>query len=766
MEPLRGQVDLRRVIMSQLSDDDDVYFDRPAQSDSVQALAGDDHVTLDLGSSHATLRGGSGDDDLRFYEGDDRSALYGDSGNDAIHLDDAPLSRLGARAFGGSGDDMISGGIYTEAFGGAGNDTVSAFVSHGGAGGDHVTGNTAYGDAGDDVVDGNWAYELAPGDTIAPSAYGGAGNDVVTGFYASGDGDNDRVSGYGAYGGAGNDFVSAYEVYSSRYGEDLGEAHGDDGSDVVSGYTSYGDNGDDVVRASKNGYLGEGGQGHGGNGSDEIAAVVAYGDAGNDLIHASSLAVGGSGHDVFLLFDPPTEYDDVGDELPRSYNTRLADFMPGEDRIGIPASFHLVSAFTGNPGEIVLDAGSGKTYIDVEGDSAADATINGASTDMFISTALNGTEAAESASGSGMLMGRGGDDMLSGANADDWLFGGFGNDLMSGGKGADLLVGGAGDDTLYGGNGEDELDGGDGADNLSGGAGADFIYGGAADDRIAGGAGSDRLLGEGGNDHINAGDGNDIIRGGMGNDYLLGGAGADIFVFSATDYAAAGDFPYPDAPTRDTIADFAIGEDKLDLAGLSGAKMSLSHEVGYDVIAIDINHNGSADMKVRVETTGGQFSKADILATAVIVSGTANNDRLYGGFGSDSLSGLAGDDILYGGANADRLSGGLGEDRFVFDTLETSADSDTVADFSSGKDKLVLSMVAFAALTADTSGAPITANGFYVGKSASTLDQHVIYNSATGALYYDSDGSGAAAQVQIATLTYHPAVAAVDILII
>jgi Ca2+-binding RTX toxin-like protein len=42
----------------------------------------------------------------------------------------------------------------------------------------------------------------------------------------------------------------------------------------------------------------------------------------------------------------------------------------------------------------------------------------------------------------------------------------------------------------------------------------------------------------------------------------------------------------------------------------------------------------------------------------------------------------------------------------------------------------------------------------------------VVYNSSTGQLYYDADGSGAGAAQLIATLTTHPAVAAADISVI
>src|SRR5204863_60309 len=92
------------------------------------------------------------------------------------------------------------------------------------------------------------------------------------------------------------------------------------------------------------------------------------------------------------------------------------------------------------------------------------------------------------------------------------------------------------------------LTGNSGNDTLDGGAGADTMVGGLGNDTLNGGVGADTL---------NGGDGSDILVGGAGNDTLTGSAGADFFVASNNGGA-------------DTVTDFAVGTDKLDMRGVSG----------------------------------------------------------------------------------------------------------------------------------------------------------------------------------------------------
>ncbi|WP_417451007.1 VCBS domain-containing protein [Kordiimonas sp.] len=131
----------------------------------------------------------------------------------------------------------------------------------------------------------------------------------------------------------------------------------------------------------------------------------------------------------------------------------------------------------------------------------------------------------------------------SGGTDDSFLWSGAGNDVVMGAAGADVIGGNAGDDLIHAGDGKDTLFGAMGDDTLSGDAGDDLIYNGAGADSVDGGAGDDTLWA------------------GAGDDILSGGAGADVFRFGATS-------------GNDTISDFDVDEDALDLSAWQFADLS------------------------------------------------------------------------------------------------------------------------------------------------------------------------------------------------
>jgi Ca2+-binding RTX toxin-like protein len=80
--------------------------------------------------------------------------------------------------------------------------------------------------------------------------------------------------------------------------------------------------------------------------------------------------------------------------------------------------------------------------------------------------------------------------------------------------------------------------------------------------KLFGNAEANVLSGLAGDDRLSGGDGNDTLIGGAGRDILIGGADADTFRYlGASDSGATG-------ATRDNIADFVAGTDKIDLAAI------------------------------------------------------------------------------------------------------------------------------------------------------------------------------------------------------
>jgi Ca2+-binding RTX toxin-like protein len=109
----------------------------------------------------------------------------------------------------------------------------------------------------------------------------------------------------------------------------------------------------------------------------------------------------------------------------------------------------------------------------------------------------------------------------------------------------------------------------------------------------------------------------------------------------------------------------------------------------------------------------------------------------------------------------DTLTGGVGQDTFQLTTVS----KDTITDFSIADDTIQLENTVFSKLT---STGVLNASNFVVGAAAVDSNDYVIYNSATGALFYDADGSGTGVAVQIAVIgaTNHPILTNADFVVI
>jgi Ca2+-binding RTX toxin-like protein len=354
-----------------------------------------------------------------------------------------------------------------------------------------------------------------------------------------------------------------------------------------------------------------------------------------------------------------------------------------------------------------------------------------------------GTELGETLTGSARgdsLTGAGGADVLLGAGGDDRLYGGDGNDDLRGGIGADVMFGGAGNDRYLIDHARDVAVEGEGGgidtvlstiDHVLGAHIENLVLRGPR--RLIGtGNGLDnRITGDGGDDILKGLDGADILDGRAGADRMEGGTGDDLYLVND-----AGD---------------AVIE-RRD-AGIDTVRSIIDYTLGDTVENLTLVGPTAID---------GRGNRLDN-----VLKGGAGANRLTGLAGDDVLQGGGGDDVLSGGSGRDRLTGGGGADRFQFNTIEPSAERDTITDFRSGVDRIVLGAAAFDAIDGVPPSGQIRARAFVVGNAALTPDHHLIYNSRTGTLYYDADGSlDDHARVQIAVLEGAPTLTYADIFLI
>jgi Ca2+-binding RTX toxin-like protein len=545
-------------------------------------------------------------------------------------------------------------------------------------------------------------------------------------------------------GGDGNDSINVYLYFSS------------DGEIFPEDFAVYGGSGDDNLRMeavySQYGgfeFFGSG-YAYGGSGNDTVWSINSDGGEGNDTVYGVDSAEGGAGDDV----------------------VQAARYSTNSQGPGV--------AYGGDGNDTVY---GGIAYGGAGNDSVSGDEASGDDGDDFVS-ARN------------VAYGGNGNDVVSGI----WAFGGNGNDNVTGtfaygGAGADVVVALQDGSLLYGGTGNDLLLGRDGNDVLYGGTGADAMYGGAGDDTysvdnigdvvsetlpLGGDAGgvdlvkasvsftlgdfverltllgsgnldgtgnalNNILIGNAGDNHLYGMDGNDNLSGGAGNDTLDGGVGTDTATFSGA------------------RADYSVINlgGSLQITDLRGGSPD-----GTDTL-ISIENFKFAD---------GTVSYAELLQSGVTIYGTegadkftttsaglrttAFDDYVYGGAGNDAIDGGAGNDWIDGGAGNDTLTGGAGADNFVFNVLDNT--KDIIKDFDRGVDHLVFDHNVFTALGVGS----FDPAAFVVGTRATTADQHLIYNSVTGALYYDADGVGGAAQVQIATFANKALIDVGDFLLI
>lgn len=404
-------------------------------------------------------------------------------------------------------------------------------------------------------------------------------------------------------------------------------------------------------------------------------------------------------------------------------------------------------------------------------------------------------------------------DTFNGSAGDDDLAGRAGNDILNGNDGNDHITGGEGDDTYDGGNGFDVLSYQDtyGTRTAIGGVKLDATTGIATDpygfsesfknfeeyrgtqfaDSLVGSAINEAFMGLGGRDAIDGGAGVDTVR--YDRDVQRGGNfGVNVNLTTGT---AIDGFGSQDTlknienvrgtNSNDTIAGNAASNTLRGFAGNdslngSGGADDIRGGQGNDTYFVDSTgdivdesfDNGAGSDTVRSSisfnlgsTTAVKGSVENLSLTGTAnINGTGNalNNSLNGNNGNNSLDGGAGNDMIYGGLGNDTLAGSAGLDNFVFNTaLNATTNVDTISGFAVADDTIRLAKAIFTAITGTGT---LTADQFAkntTGLAADASDR-IIYETDTGKLFYDSDGSAAGGSVQFATIGTNLAVTSSD----
>ena len=337
----------------------------------------------------------------------------------------------------------------------------------------------------------------------------------------------------------------------------------------------------------------------------------------------------------------------------------------------------------------------------------------------------NGNDSLVGTNGQDTLEGLGGNDTLIGNDASDVLIGGAGADSMNGGLGGDYYVVGTGD-VLSDAGGFDTVE-----SNVSWTLGAGFEVLHLVGTATTSGSGNDL------DNWMTGSEANNWMRGLQGNDSILAGGGNDTINMSNGSGASYGN-------------DFVDGGDGIDTLDYGTAARTAVH----------------VDLQAGTASGGGTGGVGSAQVQFVEnVNGSGFDDVISGNFAANFLYGFNGNDTLDGREGNDRLEGAAGNDRYTFTVTPGTANADTIIGFVSGADKVVLDGSAHASLGGSGNFAAGDAR-FTSGAGRNTAQDatdRVLYNTTTGQLWYDSDGTGAAPVQLIATLQGAPSLVATDI---
>ncbi len=692
-----------------------------ASGDTASSAGDNTRTSILFGDdSSETLDGGSGDDTIFGLGGDDiiiggRDSLASRDINNTISIED-----LEDQTESDDGNDSL--------YGGDGNDTM-------------------FGGQGDDLLDGGDGDDIMSGQAGVDVFRGGAGIDTVdysrespfqllvnletnvaSGGTASGDtfydienliGSDDRIDRFIGTSDA-NHFIGqgGGDVFNGRDGDDILDG-GRDG-DIL-----YGEGGDDTI-------IGGAGQDYldGGEGNDTVVYRGSSSGVTVDLVNG--MATGGDADGpVQIVGRGTTIRHDILVDLENVVGSFHDDQLIGDDQVNELSGGGGDDILTGGGGEDLLNGGAGSDTADY-----SDAT-SGVRLNLRRDTSEGDTYVSI--------------ENLSGSGFNDRLRGDSAANVLTGQGGADILRGGRGDDTLLG----------------------DFAYQGDAPPTPGMGTGYATLGPDATNNSI-------ATAFDISNNFSLT---EDPNIFDSTTVPhttveatgngqggyyrielAAGTILSVDV---DGIADPNVHDSWVRLLDSNGDIVTENDDGGGDPGSTSIR---DSSMVFVVEETGTYYILQGSWTaeseeggwTEVVPEGSTYTLNVSVDFppapaapgeaGADTLRGGRGSDLLDGGLEADTLIGGEGEDSFRFSTELGDGNIDAIRDFEVNEDLILLDNFIFQNV-GDDGALSFGAFSKSATGGARDSDDRIIYDTDSGALFYDADGSGDIDGVQFAQLS-------------
>jgi Ca2+-binding RTX toxin-like protein len=380
-----------------------------------------------------------------------------------------------------------------------------------------------------------------------------------------------------------------------------------------------------------------------------------------------------------------------------------------------------------------------------------------------------------------------------GTSADDVLTGGTGNDRLDGRAGADTMSGGAGDDRYIVDNAGDlaiEGSASGGADSVDSSVAFSLagqylenltLTGAAAIDGTGNGL-ANVLTGNAAANVLDGGTGGDTMHGGGGNDrYRIDNAldrameasasGGTDLVESFVTFSLAGQYLDNLAllgsaainGTGNGLANVLTGNAAANVLDGGAGADTMTGGAGNDRYIVDNAGDRAVETSASAGTDTVESAVGYSLAGGYVDNLTLTGSAAVSGTGNGLANALSGNNAanrLYGGAGNDSLRGNGGADGFHFDSaLNGSTNVDRILDFVDTDDTIFLDRNIFKGIGAN--GA-LSSVAFVDGSAATDATDRILYDKASGNIFYDADGTGAAAAVLFAQVSAGTALTPLD----